>query len=81
MDIEQFLSSPSTFPKIKITDIHIPTELEKENGTNWLFSSQHFANFKKMKPYSMSMQNNDNINNDGDIDDNDELDNIILFLF
>lgn len=29
----------------------------------------------------MSMQNNDNINNDGDIDDNDELDNIILFLF
>ena len=34
-----------------------------------------------MKPYSMSMQNNDNINNDGDVDDNDELDNIILFLF
>lgn len=29
----------------------------------------------------MSMQNNDNINNDGDVDDNDELDNIILFLF
>lgn len=80
MDIEQFLSSP-TFPKIKITDIHIPTELEKENGTKWLFSSQHFADFKKMKPYSMSMQNNDNINNDGDVADNDELDNIILFLF
>lgn len=29
----------------------------------------------------MSMQNNDNINNDGADDDNDELDNIILFLF
>lgn len=34
-----------------------------------------------MKYYSMSMQNNDNINNDGGDDDNDELDNIILFLF
>lgn len=29
----------------------------------------------------MSMQNNDNINNDGADDDNDELDDIILFLF
>ena len=80
LDTERFLSFPSTFFNIKRLDIHIPTELEKENGTKWLFSSQHFANFKKMKPYSMSMQNNDNINNDGDIDDNDELDNIILFL-
>lgn len=33
-----------------------------------------------MKHYSMSMQNNDNINNEG-ADDNDELDDIILFLF
>ena len=81
LDTDQFLSFPSPFSKIKRTDIHLPTELEKENGTNWLFSSQHLANFKKLKPYSMSMQNHDNINNDGDIDDNDELDNIILFLF
>lgn len=29
----------------------------------------------------MSMQSNDNINNDGDDDDHDELDNIILLLF
>lgn len=29
----------------------------------------------------MSMQNNDNINNDGADDDNDELDDIILSLF
>lgn len=34
-----------------------------------------------MKHYSVSMRNNDNINNDGDDDDNDELGNIILFFF
>lgn len=33
-----------------------------------------------MKHYSVSMQSNDNINNDGD-DDRDELDNVILLLF
>lgn len=34
-----------------------------------------------MEHSSVSMQSNDNINNDGDDDDHDELDNIILLLF
>lgn len=34
-----------------------------------------------MKRDSTSMQNNDNINNAGDDDDHDELDNVILLLF
>ena len=78
LDRGRFLSFPSTFTKIKGKVVHAPTELEKEDGIEWLFSFLHFANF--MKHGSMSMQSNDKINNDGD-DDSDELDNIILFLF
>lgn len=42
-----FLSFPSTFPKIKGTDIHLPTELEKENGTKWLFLLNTLQTLKK----------------------------------
>lgn len=34
-----------------------------------------------MKHYNVPMKNTDNINNDGDDDETDELDNIILFFF